>query len=60
DHELLCTEVKDLCAQIERNEEAATARHIVLVALIIGLSQPADPFISPTTQPIFDPSSYTF
>ncbi|MCD7466926.1 hypothetical protein HAX54_004028 [Datura stramonium] len=58
DHELLCTKVRDLHAQIERNEEAA-ARHIVLVALIMGLSQPTIPFIFSITQPIPDPSPST-
>ncbi|MCE5166219.1 hypothetical protein HAX54_015945 [Datura stramonium] len=38
DHELLCTEVKDLRDHIERNEEAAAARHNALVALIKRLS----------------------
>ncbi|MCD7457298.1 hypothetical protein HAX54_034797 [Datura stramonium] len=37
-HKLLRTEVKDLHAQIERNEEVVAARHIVLIALITGLS----------------------
>ncbi|MCE2055736.1 hypothetical protein HAX54_043315 [Datura stramonium] len=59
DHELLCTKVKDLHAQIERNEEVVAARHIVLVALITGLSQPTVPFIFSTTQSIFDPSPST-
>ncbi|MCD7446225.1 hypothetical protein HAX54_045282 [Datura stramonium] len=59
DHELLCTEVKNLHAQIERNEEAA-ARHIALVALITGFYQPVVPFITPTTQSFLDPSSFPF
>ncbi|MCE3050285.1 hypothetical protein HAX54_046815 [Datura stramonium] len=44
---------------IERNEEAAATRHFVLVALIMGLSQPTIPFIFSTTQPIPDPSPST-
>ncbi|MCD7456783.1 hypothetical protein HAX54_033122, partial [Datura stramonium] len=33
DHGLLCIEVKDLRAQIERNEEASAARHMFWLLL---------------------------
>ncbi|MCD9638617.1 hypothetical protein HAX54_022703, partial [Datura stramonium] len=58
DHELLWTEIKDLHAHIERNEEVSAARHIVLVALITGLSQPTISFIFSTAWPIPDPSTF--
>ncbi|MCD7461776.1 hypothetical protein HAX54_047094 [Datura stramonium] len=56
----IAVEVKDLRAQIEKNEEVAAVQLIVLVALIIGLSQSSIPFISPTTQSIPNPSTFTF
>ncbi|MCD7455666.1 hypothetical protein HAX54_029119 [Datura stramonium] len=44
---------------VSLNKEVAAARHIVLVALITGLSQPTIPFIFSTTQLIPDPSPST-